>query len=227
MEPELGLDRADHLAEGRRGDRLAELHDELSGRAAAEIPAERRAGRLVDVAGVDGVGVGEGGEVRSGVELAAEREDVLVTRTFSKIHGLAGLRLGWAYGHESLIDTLNRVRGPFNVSAPAIAAGVAAVKDKEFVARSAAHNARWLAWLQQQLGGLGLNVTPSVCNFVLIHFPETPGKTAEDADAYLTSRGLILREVRPYGLANALRMSIGLEEHNRAVVDALKAFLAE
>jgi histidinol-phosphate aminotransferase len=158
------------------------------------------------------------------IKLADEYSNVVVTRTFSKIHGLAALRLGWMYGPQEVVDVIHRVRGPFNVNLPAIEAGVAAISDPDFVRRSKAHNDQWLAYLSQQLGGLGLEVTPSVCNFVLVHFPDAPGRTAADADRFLTGRGLVVRALAPYGLPNALRITVGLEEHNRAVVEALTAF---
>ena len=162
----------------------------------------------------------------SGMALARERDDVIVTRTFSKIHGLAGLRLGWGYGSKAIIDVLNRVRGPFNVNLPAIEAGAAAIADRDFMERSARHNAVWVDFLRQQIGGLGLEVTPSVCNFVLVHFPQTAGKTAADADAFLTRNGLIVRGVAPYGLPDALRITVGKEAENRRLVDALSEFMA-
>lgn len=161
----------------------------------------------------------------SGLEMAASLPNVLMTRTFSKIHGLAGLRIGWAFGPAEVIDALNRVRGPFNVSAPAIAAGVAAMEDPAHEARAAEHNLTWLAWVTEQVRALGLDVTPSVGNFVLIHFPDTPGGTARDADEFLLKRGLVLRAVASYGLPDALRMTIGSEEANRLVIDALRDFL--
>ncbi len=164
-------------------------------------------------------------DYESGMELVSASDNVVMTRTFSKIHGLAGLRLGWAYAPAHIIDVLNRIRGPFNVSGPAIAAGVAAIKDREFVENAVRHNSQWLAWLTEQLTALGLDVTPSVGNFVLIHFPDEPGKTAADADAYLSERGCVLRAVGSYGLPGALRMSIGTEEANRAVVEHLTTFL--
>jgi histidinol-phosphate aminotransferase len=121
-------------------------------------------------------------------------------------------------------DALNRIRGPFNVGGPALDAGVAAVSDDAHVAAAIAHNERWLPWLTQAIEALGLKVTPSVGNFLLIHFPET-GKTAKAADAFLTSRGLVLRAVGAYGLPNALRLTIGSEEANRLVVQALGDFM--
>ncbi len=164
-------------------------------------------------------------DYESGIELVATTDNVVMTRTFSKIYGLAALRLGWMYGPAHVIDAVNRIRGPFNVNAPAIAAGVAAIRDSAHVERSREHNERWLAWLTQEIGRLGLTVTPSVANFVLIHFPQDAGRTAKEADAFLTKRGLVLRQVGVYKLPNALRMSIGTEEANRLVVKALKEFL--
>jgi histidinol-phosphate aminotransferase len=162
----------------------------------------------------------------SGLELAAEACNVLMTRTFSKIHGLASARVGWCYGPQIVIDALNRVRGPFNIGGPPLAAATAAVLDQAFAERSADHNGVWLSWLSSELSGLGLKVTPSVGNFILVEFPTTNGKTATDADAFLRARGLIVRAVGAYGLGAYLRISIGLEEPNRLVVDALREFLA-
>ncbi len=164
-------------------------------------------------------------DYESGIELVATSDNVVMTRTFSKIHGLAALRLGWMYGPAHVIDAINRIRGPFNVNAPAIAAGIAAIEDAAHQERSREHNSKWLAWLTEEIGKLGLKVTPSVANFVLIHFPETKGKTAKEADAFLTKRGLVLRQVGAYKLPNALRMSVGTEEANRLVVKALADFL--
>jgi len=164
-------------------------------------------------------------DYESGIELVATSDNVVMTRTFSKIHGLAALRLGWMYGPAHVIDAINRIRGPFNVNGPAIAAGIAAIEDAAHQERSREHNTEWLAWLTAEIGKLGLKVTPSVANFVLIHFPETRGKTAKEADAFLTKRGLVLRQVGAYKLPNALRMSVGTEEANRLVVKALADFL--
>jgi histidinol-phosphate aminotransferase len=169
----------------------------------------------------------ERNDYESGLELVATSENVVMCRTFSKIHGLAALRLGWMVGPAHIIDAINRIRGPFNVNAPAIAAGVAAMRDIAHVERSRAHNTQWLGWLSDEISKLGLKVTPSVANFLLIHFPDTPGKSAKDADAFLTKRGLILRAVGAYKLPNALRMSVGTEEANRLVVTALKEFFCK
>ena len=160
-----------------------------------------------------------------GLDLARTAENIVVTHTFSKIHGLAALRVGWAYAPAPIADAIDRIRPPFNVSIPAIAAAVEALGDEDFQRRSAAHVEQWRDWLTQQLGGLGLPVTPSGANFILVEFPRTPGKTAAEAEVFLASHGLIVRGVANYGLPGHLRITIGLEEHNRALVDVLAVFL--
>lgn len=164
-------------------------------------------------------------DYESGIELVATHDNVVMTRTFSKIFGLAALRLGWAYCPEHVADVLNRIRGPFNVSAPAIAAGAAAMTDQAFVERAVAHNNTWLPWLTQELAALGIGVTPSVGNFLLLHFPEDASRSAPAADTHLSSKGFVLRRMEAYGLPGALRLSIGSEEANRALVEALRDFL--
>jgi histidinol-phosphate aminotransferase len=163
----------------------------------------------------------------SGLELVSSAENVVMTRTFSKIHGLANLRIGWLYGPEGVVDAVNRIRGPFNMNGPAIAAGVAAINDRMHEEKAILHNEEWLAKMSDSLAALGLKVTPSVGNFVLLHFPDSPGKRAPDADEYLTSKGVILRRMEAYGLPGALRLTIGSAEANAAVLMHLKAFLGE
>jgi histidinol-phosphate aminotransferase len=162
----------------------------------------------------------------SGLELVATADNVVMTRTFSKIYGLANLRLGWMVGPAHVIDAVNRIRSAFNVNGIAIAAGIAAIQDDTHVAKAIAHNDEWLAWLTREIEALGLTVTPSVGNFLLIHFPAEPGRTAKDADAFLTARGLILRRVDAYGLPQALRLTIGSEEANRLLVMALRDLMS-
>jgi len=166
-------------------------------------------------------------DYEAGIELVATSENVVMCRTFSKIYGLAALRLGWMYGPAHVVDAINRIRGPFNVNSAAMMAGVAAIADAAHVETARVHNDKWLSWLTQEICKLGLEVTPSIANFVLIHFPDKKGKTAEDADAFLTKRGLILRRVKAYHLPNALRMTVGSEEANRLVVAALAEFLGK
>ena len=162
----------------------------------------------------------------SGVELAAEAENVIMTRTFSKVFGLAGLRVGWAYGPASVIDALNRTRGPFNVNSGALAAAAAALSDRAHLELAVAHNNVWIAWLTEELTALGLRVTPSIGNFLLVHFSGANGRGAVDADQFLRERGLVLRRVGAYGFPNALRLTVGTEEANRLLVESLSDFLA-
>ena len=148
-----------------------------------------------------------------------------MTRTFSKIHGLANLRIGWAYGPLHVIDALNRIRGPFNLNGPALAAGVASLADAAHVERAIEHNARWLPWLSQEISALGIEVTPSVTNFLLLRFDESRGFGAKEADAFLSAHGFILRSVAAYGLPDCLRLTVGDEEANRGVVVALGEYM--
>lgn len=160
-----------------------------------------------------------------GLDLARQSENIVVTHTFSKLHGLAALRVGWGYAPAAIAAAVDRIRLPFNTSIAGQLAAVAALGDHEFQTRSIAHVEQWRPWLTQQLGGLGLEVVgPSATNFVLVGFPKT-GKTAEAADAFLSARGLLTRRVLNYGLPDHLRITIGLEEHNRAAVEALAAFI--
>jgi histidinol-phosphate aminotransferase len=161
----------------------------------------------------------------AGLELVATATNVVMTRTFSKIHGLAALRLGWVYCPPAIADALNRIRGPFNVSTPAIAAGTAAIEDRAHIEACATHNETWLAWLGAQIEKIGLELTPSAANFALIHFPKQTGRDANAADRFLKSRGIILRRMDAYGLPGALRMTVGAEPENRAALAALSEFM--
>ncbi|GLI92019.1 histidinol-phosphate aminotransferase [Methylocystis echinoides] len=166
-------------------------------------------------------------DYESGVALATSRDNVVMTRTFSKIYGLAGLRLGWGYGPSHVIDALNRIRSPFNVSTAASAAGIASAQDVAHMQAAVAHNAKWLPWLTREIEALGLEVLPSVANFVAIRFPTQPGRAAADADRFLTSRGLVLRAIGAYGMGEFLRLTVGLDEANVAVVAALADFMED
>ena len=161
----------------------------------------------------------------AGIELAETCENVVVTRTFSKAHGLANLRIGWAYGPEHVIEALNRVRGPFNMNGPAIAAAVASLADAAHVETAVEHNSRWLPWLSDSISALGIEVTPSVANFLLLEFENLGQRSAATADAYLSARGFVLRAMEAYGLPNCLRLTVGDEEANRGVLDALTEFM--
>jgi histidinol-phosphate aminotransferase len=161
-----------------------------------------------------------------GRDLARTAKNVVVTHTFSKLHGLAALRIGWGYGPLEVIQAMDRIRLPFNTSIAGQRAAVAALGDEAFQKASLDLMAQWRPWLAQQLGGLGLEVIgPSAANFVTARFPKTPGKTSQDADAFLASKGLLVRPIGNYGLPDHIRITIGTEAQNRAVVDALAEFM--
>ena len=153
-------------------------------------------------------------------------ENTVMLRTFSKIYGLAALRIGWAYSPPAITDILNRIRGPFNISGPAIDAGVAAINDVAFVEKARLHNDTWLNYMTTHLTKIGLKPFPSVANFVLVEFPSDATKNAQKADEFLKNKGIICRAVGSYGLGHCLRFSIGLEEENTAVIAALTEFMA-
>ncbi len=163
-----------------------------------------------------------------GVDLAEKHANVVMIRTFSKIFALGSLRLGWSYASAGIADVLNRVRGPFNVSGAAQAAGVAALEDVDHLERSRAHNEQWRAWFTDEVRALGLTPHPSIANFVLVSFAGLPeGKNdAEAARLFLKARGVLVRQMGAYGLPDCLRVSVGAEGDMRAVVEGLKAFLA-
>lgn len=162
-----------------------------------------------------------------GISLLQEGADnVLVTRTFSKMYGLAGLRIGWGYGTAAIASAINRVRPAFNCNALAQAAALAALEDDEFVSRSQSLNEQGLRQLREGLLALGIRTTESVCNFVLAQFP---GGAAQAASAFqsLRQRGVIVRPVGGYGIPDCLRISVGLAEDNAAVTEGLTAFMRE
>ena len=144
-----------------------------------------------------------------GAALVDGRENVVMTRTFSKIYGLGGLRVGWGYGSQSIIDVLNRVRGPFNLSNVALDVAEAAVRDQDYVTKCRAENNRLRSWLAETLAEYGVPSDTSTANFVLARFHDKD--EAEACDAYLKSQGLIVRQVSSYGLRHCLRITIGDE----------------
>jgi len=162
-------------------------------------------------------------DYEAGIELVATTQNTVMTRTFSKIYGLAALRLGWAYCPAPIADALNRIRGPFNVTGPSIAAGIAALNDQPHMQEAVAHNTAWLGTMAEALTGIGLTVTPSAANFLLVHFPQS--KSAQEADKFLHERRIILRRVGEYGFPDALRMTIGTEQENQAALKALTEFM--
>jgi histidinol-phosphate aminotransferase len=167
----------------------------------------------------------EAADYDDGLALARDADDVVVLGTFSKIMGLAALRLGWAYAPSAVADVLNRVRGPFNVAAAAQVAGVAALEDHEHVAAAKAHNDAWRPWLEERLHALGYAPTASVANFVLMRCRDA--SAAERVLAVLERGGVLARAMGAYGLPASVRLSVGLAEENRRAVELLAAARAE
>jgi histidinol-phosphate aminotransferase len=162
----------------------------------------------------------------AGMDLVDRADNVVMTRTFSKLFALAALRLGWLYAKPPIVDVLHRIRGPFNVGTPAQVAGIAALEDLEHQERARLHNDRWLPWLTEQLAGLGLEAHPSAANFVLVSFERDGKRSAAAASAWLEERGILARPMAAYGLPDCLRLSVGLETENRAAIKALEEFMA-
>ena len=157
-----------------------------------------------------------------GAALINQRDNVVMTRTFSKIYGLGGLRIGWGYGPRDVIDVLNRVRGPFNLSEAQMSAAIAAVRDQDYVAKCRRDNTRMRAWLAEALAELGVPSDTSTANFVLARFASEEEAVA--CDAYLKTQGIIVRLVAGYKLPNCLRITVGDEASCRRVVHAVAGF---
>jgi histidinol-phosphate aminotransferase len=145
-----------------------------------------------------------------------------MTRTFSKIYGLGGLRIGWGYGPQAIVDVLNRVRGPFNLSSAQLETAEAAVRDQDHVNRCREENTRMRAWLAESLAEKGVPSDTSCANFILARFADEA--EAEACDRFLQSQGLIVRRVTGYGLPNCLRITIGDEASCRRVAHAVGQF---
>ena len=160
-----------------------------------------------------------------GIELAGKEDNVIMTRTFSKIYALANLRVGWAYGPTDIIESLDRIRPPFNVNGPAIAAAVAALGDQEHTQKSKIYNQKTLSWFIDEVKAMGLVVNPSVANFVIIHFDANSPKNSEAAYQFLFDKGIITRRVDGYGLPDWVRVSMGTQEEMLIVSNALKEFV--
>ena len=160
-----------------------------------------------------------------GSSLVDKHDNVIMLRTFSKLHGLASLRLGWGYCSEYILSNLMKVRGPFSVNTAAMLAGIAAIEDIQFQENSVAHNLKWMAWFEKELRLLKLNFQTSVTNFLLIKFPDEILNSAQNAVKFLAERGILVRGMNAYGLPNYLRVSIGNEEENITFIKQLKSFL--
>nr|XP_061806008.1 histidinol-phosphate aminotransferase-like [Nerophis lumbriciformis] len=166
----------------------------------------------------------EAEDFEDGTALVNDYSNVVMSRTFSKIYGLPALRIGWAYCASSVIDHVNRIRTPFNTNGPAMSAATAAVLDQQHVATIKAHNLKALSEIAAELTATGIEVIPSVANFYLLRFPSETRKNGTGADQFLQARGIIPRPAG--GSDEFLRITVGLDEENAAVISALKAYMA-
>ncbi len=158
----------------------------------------------------------------AGAALVDARENVVMTRTFSKLYGLGGVRVGWGYGPRHVIDVINRIRGPFNLSGAAIDTAEVAVRDRKYADHCRAENARWRHWMSEALAEIGVPSDVSCANFILARFASRD--EAQACDAYLQSQGLIVRQVEGYKLPKCLRITVGDEASCRRVVHAVRQF---
>jgi histidinol-phosphate aminotransferase len=156
------------------------------------------------------------------IKLVNQYDNVVMMRTFSKIYGLASLRLGWSYSSVYVADVLNRARGPFNVSGAAQYAAISAINDDEFILQSKAHNQKWLKNLALEFDKIEIKHYPSVANFILIDFLSVD--KCQQANEFLLKNGVILREMSAYNLPTCLRMTIGSDEENQKVIGLLTIF---
>ena len=159
-------------------------------------------------------------DYKSGLDLFKNKHNVFILRTFSKIYGLASLRLGWCYAHTDIIKLMNKVRGPFNVNQIAQLAGVEALKDKKYEKNAINHNKFWLKKMNSELSRLPVNVYDSRANFLLINV----GKSVKKLNQYLLSKSIIVRLMDKYNLPDCIRLSIGKSTENRKVLKAMKEF---
>ncbi len=159
----------------------------------------------------------------SGASLVDAGDNTVMTRTFSKIHGLASLRIGWAYCPPGVVDTVQRIRTPFNTNGPALVAAAAAIRDTGHVERARQHNSAWLKRIAHATAAMGLTMAPSVANFYLIRFPKQSGRSGAGAAAFLMQRGIIPRPAAAND--ELLRITVGLDHENEAVLAALADYM--
>ncbi len=163
----------------------------------------------------------------AGAELVAAGNNTVMTRTFSKIYGLGGIRLGWCYAPPAIADVLQRLRNPFNVALPTQEAGVAALEDDDFVDACVRHNSETREWFREEINKLAdLKAHPSYGNFVMVEFPAEEGKNADAANEFMMARGVIPRKIGAYGLPQMLRISIGTKEEMQICLQTIKDFIA-
>ena len=157
-----------------------------------------------------------------GASLVESRKNVVMTRTFSKVYGLGGLRIGWGYASVEVIDILTRIRGPFNINRAALAAASAAVLDEGYVSYCLADNAKWADFLINELRKLGFKCDDTYANFVLARFANE--EEADTVNDLLAENGLIVRQVKGYNLHNCLRITVGKGGDCIRVISVLKKF---
>ena len=158
----------------------------------------------------------------SGLRLSEKKNNVFITRTFSKIYGLGSLRVGWGYGPRNVIDALKRVKGPFNLSSVAQTTAIAAIRDTKYVKKCRGDNSRLREYLSLGLKKINIPSDPSFANFLLLQFLNK--SIANAADQFLNNNGIIVRNVSNYGLASSLRISIGTAEDCAKVIKVLTVF---
>jgi len=161
----------------------------------------------------------------NGIELVSNSNNVVMTRTFSKVYALASLRIGWAYCPIHIIEVLNRIRGPFNISTPAIMAGEAAMNDIDHVKSSVTHNTKCRDYLYKLYTDLGITVTPSVANFLLLDFKNIKNIKSDNLEKYLNEKNIYIRNVVDYGLSSHLRITIGNEKDNEILFEEIQKYI--
>ncbi len=159
-------------------------------------------------------------EYSTGIDYAKKNKNVIVTRTFSKIYGIASLRLGWCYAHRDIINLMNKIRGPFNVNHVAQEAGIAALRDKKHQLKAIKHNKYWLEKMKFKLSQLPIHVHDSRANFLLLDV----GKNASKLNRFLLSKSIIVRTMEKYGLKNCIRVSIGKSKENIKLLEVMDRF---
>jgi len=161
----------------------------------------------------------------AGIALVDATDNTVMTRTFSKVHGMASLRIGWCYAHADIVSLVGRIRSPFNVSSAGQAAGIAALADKTHEDTVIAHTAKWHGIATQRLSALGLEITGTEGNFLCVGFPDEDGKRAKDADAFLRKSDIITRAMAGFGLPKHLRVTIGTDYEMEVCLDAIEEFV--
>jgi histidinol-phosphate aminotransferase len=164
-------------------------------------------------------------DYKTSLDMVDQYDNVVVTRTFSKIYGLAGLRIGWAYCPQSVLENIQRIRTPFNANSAAMAAAAAAVKDIEYVAMVREHTARWQKIIAERVTAMGINILASVTNFYLLDFGELPGKSGAGAAEFLESRGIIPRPTGSNSNTGYVRITVGLDHENETALKVLAEYM--